>query len=47
MPDPIFPGGAWVGCVRMVDRAWTVGSLQALGELIRLKPVAFMGAYDR
>jgi hypothetical protein len=37
MPDPIFPGGAWVGRVRIVDRAvdrsWTVGSLQALEEV--------------
>jgi hypothetical protein len=37
MADPIFPGGAWVGYVLIVDRAvdqsWTVGSLQALEEV--------------
>jgi hypothetical protein len=36
MADPIFPGGAWVGCVPIVewvDRAWTAGSLQALEEV--------------
>jgi hypothetical protein len=38
MADPIFPGGAWVGyvlIVEWVDRAWTVGSLQALEDRLR------------